>query len=259
MQLKARRMWLIGASTGIGAALTPDLVREGVELAVSSRSVAELETVADNAARFGTRPLVKPLDVTDPATVIRVHDELAAVWGHVDVLFYNAGTWLQAPVEDFDAENAVRQVEVNLAGMIRAVGTVLPGMVARRDGHIVGMASVAGFRGYPRAAGYSASKAGAIAFLQSIRLELRRYGVGVTTVNPGFVKTPLTDLNHFSMPFMISAEEASAVIVQGLLAGNTEIHFPKRLSWPLKLLTALPTPLYERLAQRLFLSGAAGP
>jgi short-subunit dehydrogenase len=228
-------------------------VREGVLLAISSRNEAELNSVADNAARFGVRPVVKPLDVTHAEAVKRVHAELTAEWGRIDVLFYNAGTWLEAPVEAFDADNAARQVEVNLIGMMRTVGTVLPDMVSKRDGNIVGMASVAGYRGYPRAAGYSSSKAGAIAFLQSIRMELKRYGVGVTTINPGFVKTPLTDLNHFSMPFMISAEDASRAIIQGLLKGDTEIHFPKRLSWPLKLLTALPTPLYERLARRLML------
>ena len=103
MQLTGRRMWLIGASTGIGAALAPDLVREGVLLAISSRNETELNAVAGNAARFGTRPIVKPLDVTDPAAVKRVHAELTAEWGRVDVLFYNAGTWLQARVEDFDA------------------------------------------------------------------------------------------------------------------------------------------------------------
>ena len=253
MELSGRRLWLIGASTGIGAALAPDLVREGVLLAISSRNETELNAVAGNAARFGTRPIVKPLDVTDPAAVKRVHAELTAEWGRVDVLFYNAGTWLQARVEDFDAENAARQVEVNLIGMMRAVGTVLPDMVATSAGDIVGMASVAGYRGYPNAAGYSSSKAGAIAFLQSIRMELKRYGVGVTMINPGFVRTPLTGLNHFSMPFMISAEDASRAIIRGLLHGEAEIHFPKRLSWPLKLLTALPAPLYERLARRLML------
>jgi short-subunit dehydrogenase len=253
MNLLGKRLWLIGASTGIGAALAPDLVREGVILAISSRNEAELNNVADAAASFNIRPLVKPLDVTDPEAIKRVHAELTADWGRIDVLFYNAGSWLRAPVENFDPENAARQVEVNLIGMMRAVGAVLPDMVSMRDGRIVGMASVAGYRGYPRAAGYSSSKAGAIAFLQSIRLELKRYGVGVTTINPGFVKTRLTDRNHFAMPFMVSTEEASRAIVQGLKDDDTEIHFPKRLSWPLKLLTALPTPLYESLAGRLML------
>lgn len=252
MQLRDKRMWLIGASTGIGAALAPDLVAQGVVLAISSRNEKELNAVADNSERFGTRPLVKPLDVTDPASLKRVHDELVAEWGRIDMLFYNSGVWLQVRVEDFDAENAARQVEVNLTGMMRAVGTVVSEMVARRDGEIIGMASLAGYRGYPRAAAYSSSKAGAIAFLQSIRMDLKRYNVGVTTINPGFVRTPLVGLES-TAPFVINADKASRVIVKGLLKGATEIHFPRRLSWPLKLITALPAPIYERLARRALL------
>jgi short-subunit dehydrogenase len=253
MQLKGRRMWLIGASSGIGAALVPDLVREGTLLAISSRNEAELNSVAANAARLGVRPVVKPLDVTDAAAIKRVHAELTAEWGRIDVLFYNSGIWLRTYVEDFDSDNAARQIEVNLTGMMRAAGAVLPDMVAKRNGDIVGMASLAGYRGYPRAAVYSSSKAGAIAFLQAIRMELRRYGVGVTTINPGFVKTPLTGPESGSMPFAVSAEDASRTIIQGLLRGDTEIHFPRRISWPLKLLTALPAPIYEALTRRFML------
>jgi short-subunit dehydrogenase len=248
MQLTGKRMWLIGASSGIGAALAPDLVAQGVVLAISSRNETELNNVAGKAARFGMRPLVKPLDVTDAASLQRVHDELVAEWGRIDVLFYNSGVWLPVRVEDFDAENAARQVEVNLTGMMRAVGTVVSEMVAKRDGEIIGMASLAGYRGYPKAAAYSSSKAGAIAFLQSIRMDLKRYEVGVTTINPGFVRTPLAGLES-KAPFVIDADKASRMIVKGLLNGDTEIHFPRRLSWPLKLITALPSPIYERLAR----------
>jgi short-subunit dehydrogenase len=126
-------------------------------------------------------------------------------------------------------------------------------MIARRGGEIVGVASVSGYAGFPMAAAYSSSKAAANAFLQSIRIDLAKYGVGVTTVNPGFVKTQLTEKNEFGMPFMLSAEEAAEVILRGLLAGHREIHFPLRLSVPLKLLTALPRPVYERLARRIML------
>ena len=140
--------------------------------------------------------------MTDADAIKRVHAELTAEWGRIDVLFYNSGIWLRTYVEDFDSDNAARVVDVNLIGMMRAAGTVLPEMVARRNGDIVGMASLAGYRGYPRSAGYSSSKAGAIAFLQSIRMELQRYGVGVTTINPGFVKTPLTGHNSL-MPFVM--------------------------------------------------------
>jgi short-subunit dehydrogenase len=250
MILQNATVWLIGASSGIGAALAPALVAQGARLAISSRREEELNTVADAAALKGRRPLVKPLDVTDLDAMRQLYGDLVAEWGKVDVLLYNAGTWAQAEATNFNTEQAVNQVNVNFLGLIRAVGTVMPDMIARRSGEIVGMASVAGYAGFPRAAAYSSSKAGVNAFLQSLRIELHRFGVGVTTINPGFVKTDLTDRNSFPMPFMITSETAADSIIKGLLEGDTEIHFPKRLSWPLKVYTALPRPIYERLARR---------
>jgi short-subunit dehydrogenase len=250
VQLKGRRVWLIGASGGIGRALAYDLAREGAVLALSSRRLDLLEATAAAAARVGTPPIVKQLDVTDAEAIRRVHADLVEAWGRIDVLFYNAGIWLQVPVTNFDPVKAVLQVEVNLNGMMRAVATVLPDMIAQRDGDIIGVASLAGYRGYFRGTTYSASKAGAIALLQGLRLELEPYNVGVTMVNPGFHDTALLAENDFRMPFMGDAESASRMIVRGLLKGEPEIHFPKRLSWPLKLATALPRPLYEAFARR---------
>jgi short-subunit dehydrogenase len=250
MILQNTTLWLIGASSGIGAALAPALAAQGARLAISSRREEELNAVADAAALKGRRPLVKPLDVTNLEAIRRVYGELVAEWGKVDVLFYNAGAWAQAEVTQFDTEAAVHQVNVNYLGLIRATGTVMPDMIARRNGEIVGMASLAGYAGFPKSAGYSSSKAGVNAYLQSLRIELRRFNVGVTTINPGFVKTPLTDRNTFPMPFMITPEASADEIVKGLLAGDEEIHFPKRLSWPLKIYTALPRPIYEALARR---------
>jgi short-subunit dehydrogenase len=249
MQLRGRRVWLIGASSGIGAELARDLAREGALLAISARRVELLNEVADAAARFGVRPLIVPLDVTDAEAFGRAYAELVAAWGRVDVLLYNSGVWLEVPVENFDANKAARQVEVNLTGMMRAVAAVLPDMVARREGEIVGMASLAGYRGYRKAIAYSASKAGAIAFLQALRLQLEPYKVGVTMLNPGFIRSPLYDNVKASMVFASSAETASHRIVAGLLRGDKEIHFPRRLSWTMKVVTALPTPLYEFISR----------
>jgi short-subunit dehydrogenase len=251
LHLTGRSLWLIGASSGIGAALAPELAAAGAILAISARREAELEKVADAAALRGIRPLVKPLDVTDLAAIERVYGELKEAWGRVEVLFYNAGAWAETRPENFNTHQAVNQIDVNFQGMVRTVGTMMPDLVANRAGEIVGMASVAGYAGMPRGAAYSASKAGANAFLQAMRMELRPYDVGVTTVNPGFVRSPLSDRNKFAMAFIVSAEEAAQRIVKGMLDGETEIHFPKRLSWFLKGLTALPRPVYERLAWRI--------
>ncbi len=249
MELKGRTLWLIGASSGIGAALAPALAAEGAVLALSSRREAELNEVAD-ACKHGPRPLVKPVDVTDRGQIERAYTELVEAWGKVDIVFYNAGTWGVSEVASFDTERALVQIDVLYLGLVRTVGTVMPDMIARRSGDIVGMASVAGYAGLPRAAAYSSAKNGVNAFLQSIRIELKDYEVGVVTINPGFVKTPLTDRNDFPMPFLMSPEAAAAEIVKGLLAGDEEIHFPRRLSWPLKLYTGLPRPAYEWLAHK---------
>jgi short-subunit dehydrogenase len=122
-------------------------------------------------------------------------------------------------------------------------------------GAIVGIASLAGYAGFPRAEAYGSTKAAVIAFLQSLRIDLASSGVKVVTVSPGFVDTPLTRTNEFPMPFMLEPEEAAERIVHGLMRGDAEIHFPKRLSLPLKLLTALPRPVYEAVVRRTMARG----
>jgi short-subunit dehydrogenase len=254
MQLRNRTLWLIGASSGIGAALAPALAAQGAVLALSARRETELEAIAE-ACRGKVRPLVKPLDVTDKTQVDRVYAELVEAWGKVDVLFFNAATSGRSQVDEFDTLAALNQVDVTYMGLIRATGAVLPDMLQRGNGHIVGTASIAGYAGFPRAAAYSSAKSGAIAFLQALRIELKDRGVGVVTVNPGFVKTPLTEHNTFRMPFLLTPEQAAASIVRGLLAGDDEIHFPRRLSLPAKLVTGLPRPVFEWLARKAMVGG----
>jgi len=250
MELRGRSLWLIGASSGIGAALAPALAAEGCLLAISARRAPELLRVAGEASLRGPQPLVKPLDVKDLDAMQRTYAELKQAWGRVEVMFYNAGTGMDASVENFDTRAALDLMDVNLLGLVRAVGTVMPDMITDRAGEIIGMASIAGYAGMPKSSSYSASKAAEIAFLQSLRIDLRRHGIGVTTVNPGWIRTPLTEHSRSRMPFIISAEEAARRIVEGMLKGEPEIHFPKRLSWPAKLFTALPRPIYETIARR---------
>jgi len=190
------------------------------------------------------------LDVTRKEDLPRVAAELRAEWGSIDVMVYNAGAWTPTDVAAFDVDAFERQVRVNYVGLVRAIGAVLPEMLTVNGGEIVGVASVSGYGGLPRAEAYGSTKAAVNYLLQSLRIDLRKRSVGVTTVNPGFVKTPLTDKNDFPMPFMVSAEEAAERIVKGLLQGKKEIHFPLRLSVPLKLVTALPRPVYEWLVCR---------
>jgi short-subunit dehydrogenase len=239
---------LIGASSGIGEALAPVLAREGAILALSARREDDLRRVAETCPG-DARPLVKPLDVTDKGQVDATYAELVEAWGKVDVLFYNAAASARTRADEFDTEAALHQIDVVYLGLVRAVGAVMPDMLSRHGGDIVATASVAGYAGFPRASAYSSAKSAVIAFLQALRIELKGEGLGVVTVNPGFVKTALTEENRIPMPFLLTSEQAAAAIVKGLLAGDEEIHFPKRLSWPVKLATAQPRPIFERLAR----------
>lgn len=247
MQLRDRNVWLIGASTGIGAAMVPRLVNEGARVAISSRGAPALERIA---AACGERVTVKPLDATDRAAVERTADELRAAWGHIDVLLYNAGAWAPIDVEKFDVDSFEQQIAVNYTGMVRAIGAVLPDMLARRSGEIVGVASLSAYGAFPRAEAYGSSKAAVNYMLQCLRIDLAKHSIGVTTVNPGFVDTQLTSENDFPMPFIMQPGDAAKAIVDGLRAGRTEIHFPRRLSLPLKIVTALPRPIYEWILGR---------
>ena len=149
MELHGQRIWLIGASSGIGAALAYELARAGARLTLSSRNAEALEQVAQRARSVGAEASVAPLDVTNRLAVMQVASALRARWGEVDALIYSAGQWETLDVASYDAASAERQLDVNLLGLVRAVGAVMPEMVERRAGAIVGIASVAGYAGWP--------------------------------------------------------------------------------------------------------------
>jgi short-subunit dehydrogenase len=248
MKLAGRNVWLIGASSGIGAALVPALVQQGSRVIITARNKDELDKIAVANSTPERPVLVQALDVTEPGALDRAAAAIEDQVGSIDVLIYGAGQWEVTDIRNWDQAAVERQIAVNYVGLTRAIAAVLPRMLDRRSGDIVGIASVAGYAGIPRAEAYGSTKAAVNALLQSLRIDLKKRGVGVVSVNPGFVDTPLTQKNEFPMPFMIKSHEAASQIIRGLLKGESEIHFPRRLSWPLKLVTALPRPLYERLA-----------
>jgi short-subunit dehydrogenase len=250
MDLRDKNVWLIGASTGIGAALVPQLIAEGAHLAISSRNEQQLRDLAAKCSPPDAPIAVHPLDVTEDGAIARAEAELRTGWGRIDVLIYNAGAWSAIDVNAWDVAAFESMIAVNYTGMMRAIAAVLPDMMARRSGEIVGVGSLSAYGAFPRAEAYGSTKAAVNYMLQALRLDIARRGVGVTTVNPGFVKTRLTDANDFPMPFLMRPPQAAHAIVTGMLAGKTEIHFPLRLSLPLKLVTALPRPLYEWLLGR---------
>jgi len=231
-----RRVWLIGASYGIGAALARELLSRGAQVALSARKRELLEQVA--AGHAAAR--VQPLDITDHASVLAARDALLQAWGGIDLVLVVAGTHTEMRAQDFDIARARQLLEVNLHGVLNCVDAALPPLLAQGTGGIAIVSSVAGYIGLPRALIYGASKAALINFTESLYGDLRPRGIGVYLVNPGFVDTPLTQKNDFEMPALMKAEDAARVTLDEIAAGRFEIHFPKRFTRALKLLRVLP-------------------
>jgi short-subunit dehydrogenase len=250
------RVWIVGASTGIGAATARRLLALGARVALSARSEARLRQVAGSAPD-AARAAVEPLDVTDAASIGDAWARVLARWGGIDLVLVVAGTLESIRAWELTAAKARALVDVNLVGAIGVVAAVVPELLARGRGTIGIVSSVAGYRGLPRALVYGASKAALINFAEALWLDLAPRNVGVALINPGFVKTPLTDRNDFRMPHLIDAEEAAGEIVRGLERRDFEIHFPKAFTRQLKLLRLLPYRLYFAAIRRA--TGGSGP
>ena len=239
-------VWIIGASTGIGAATARMLLDAGARVALSARKADALAEVAGGS----DRAVVLPLDYTDSASVRAAWESLKQRWGRVDLVLVVAGTHQEMRAWELDEAAAMALLKTNLHGVIGTCSVVVPGLLTQGRGAIGIVASVAGYRGLPKALIYGASKAAVINFTESLYFDLEPKGIGVYLISPGFVKTPLTDNNDFKMPALISAEEAASEIVNGLRRGHFEIHFPKRFTRMLKLLQLLPYRWYFALVHR---------
>ncbi|GAB3421423.1 SDR family NAD(P)-dependent oxidoreductase [Massilia agilis] len=245
---RGRKVWLVGASSGIGAALATELARRGARLALSARSAGQLRALALPDA------LVLPCDVADAASLAMAHRALCAAWGSVDVAIYLAGDYAPMGAADFDLARAEQVVDVNFNGALRFAATVLPGLAP--GGGIAFVASVAGYRGLPRALCYGPGKAALIHFAECLHLELAPQEVGVWVVNPGFVRTRLTAGNTFPMPALLTPEQAATATLDGFARGHFEIHYPQRFTRVLKLLALLPYRWYFPLVRRITGAGA---
>ncbi|MBE3071764.1 MAG: SDR family NAD(P)-dependent oxidoreductase [Acidobacteria bacterium] len=240
-------MWLTGASSGIGEALVPALTGAGARLAITARRADRLEALAAAHARPGRPILVMPADVTDREAVRQAVEAVERAWGGIDLALLNAGAGKAVTVRGFSTDTFRSIMDVNFFGVLHGIEAVLPGMLERRAGRIAGVASLAGYRAGPGLAGYGSSKAALIHALESLRFGLAPHGIGITVINPGFVRTPMTAVNQYWMPALMEVDRAAALIVRGLQRDKKEIHFPIRLSWTLKVLRVLPFPIYERI------------
>jgi len=244
---RGKRVWVIGASSGIGAALARALLTQGARVALSARNGPGLEQIA---ATSGATALVLPLDVTDAASVAPALQLVVAAWGGIDLVLWCAGSHNPVRAWELDAADARRLVDVNLNGVLNGLPAVVRQLLQQKSGGIAIVSSVAGYGGLPSALVYGATKAALINLAETLYLDLAPRGIGVYLINPGFVKTPLTDKNTFTMPALISAEEAAREIIAGFARGSFEIHFPRRFTLWLKLLRLLPYRWYFALVHK---------
>ncbi len=244
---RAKRVWVIGASSGIGAALARALLAQGARVALSARSAPGLAQIA---ALPGVTALVLPLDVTDAGAVAPALQQVVLAWGGIDLVVWCAGSHNPVRAWELDAADARRLVDVNLNGVINGLPAVVRQLLLQNSGGMAIVSSVSGYGGLPTALVYGATKAALINLTETLYLDLAPRGIGVYLINPGFVKTPLTDRNTFKMPALISADEAAQEIMAGFARGSFEIHFPRRFTLWLKLLRLLPYRWYFALVHK---------
>lgn len=238
--------WVTGASSGIGASLALELARRGWTVAASARGAGALAKVAAGDARI--RPV--PADVTDLQSVKGAAMRIRAEIGPIGLVVCNAGVYLPVDARAPDASVYRRTFDVNLMGVAHVLEAVTPDFVARGAGHVHIVSSATGFGGMPTASAYGASKAALINMAECLKIELERCGVGVSLSTPGFVETPAQDDNAFPKPFMLSPAAAARRIADAVARGGFETTFPRRFTWLLKALYALPKPLHLPLVRR---------
>ena len=245
------RIWVIGASTGIGAATAQALLAAGARVALSARSEDTLREVAGASAIASGKAVIEPLDFTQGTQVAAAWDRVRTAWGGCDLVLVVAGTHKEIRAWELTEADADALLEINLNGPIATIAAVLPALLAQGHGAIGVVSSVAGYRGLPKALVYGASKAALINFTETLYLDLHPKGLGVYLINPGFVATPLTAKNAFKMPALITAEDAAAATLAGLRSGRFEIHYPRRFTNVLKVLRLLPYRAYFAIVRRM--------
>ncbi len=238
-QWRGKTVWLVGASSGIGLATAEALHAQGARVFVSARNAAALQAFA--AAHPGATSL--PLDVTDHAAVMAAA-QLVLTAGPLDLLMYCAGYYQPQRATGYKLADMLRHDDINYRGALHVLDAVLPNLLARKAGHISLISSVAGYGGLPQSLAYGPTKAALNNLAETLYMDIKDSHIGVSLVCPGFVETPLTATNNFSMPALITPAQAAAAILQGWEAGRFDIHFPKRFTLWMKALRLLPYPAY---------------
>lgn len=244
-------VWITGASSGLGRALSLEMASRGYPLVLTARSKEALETLNGEIERLhpGIGVHIAEGDVTDAERMAQIVQSMEE-HGGIGIGVLNAGIYIPIDGTKPDLAAMHKTFDVNLKGTSNCVVPLIEVMKPRHRGQISLVASVAGYSGLPMSAAYGATKAGLINFAEALRFDTDRMGITLQVVNPGFVETPATDDNPFDMPFLLKVDDAARRMADGLEKGSFEVTFPKRFTYMLKLLRLLPNGLYHWLVSR---------
>jgi short-subunit dehydrogenase len=229
-----------GASSGIGRAIAKVLAAEGCKVGLVARRRDRLESLAAEIAATGGTAAVGAADISDRQQTLTAIAEVSARLGPIDLLVANAGVGAPTLLNPINVADVEKMFRVNVLGVVYALEAVLPDMLKRGGGHVAAVSSLAAYKGLPGESGYSSSKAAVNNYMEGLRIQLRDRGIAVTTICPGFVKTPMTEVNDFNMPWLLEADDAARRIVRALKRKKKVFNFPWQLSLLMKMTALLP-------------------
>jgi short-subunit dehydrogenase len=243
--------WITGAGKGIGRNLAFVLAKQGWRVAVTSRTMSDLENLKNECEHFAGNIEIYPSDITLDVNIKNLVKKIELEIGPINLAILNAGTYIRFGVEKFCVEEFKKQIDINILGTVNCLAPVMESMLVRRKGHIVVMSSLTAYRGLPFASAYGASKAALTNMCESLKAELEKFNVNISVVHPGFVSTPLTKKNKFPMPFIVDSKFASDKILKGISSGKFEIAFPTRFALIMKGIRCMPYFLYFFIMRRM--------
>jgi short-subunit dehydrogenase len=229
-----------GASSGIGWALSKELAVHGWRVGLLARRLEQLDRLAAEIGQAGGTAATARADVSDRTQMLAAVDQLRSRLGPIDLMIANAGVGAPTLLEPLNVGDVEKMFHINVLGVIYSIEAVIGEMLRRGKGHLAAVSSIAAYKGLPGEQAYCASKAAVNTYLEGLRIQLRGKGIAVTTICPGFIKTPMTDVNQFKMPWLMTAEEAARRIVRALRRRRKVYNFPWQMNLLMKLTRWLP-------------------